>query len=68
MPMTTFDEYESYKNKYISLANDLSGCFDDSLRNAGAQDSVIFDAKKALAICKDFMLPSVRGNDIEIIL
>lgn len=66
MPMTTFDEYESYKEKYINLVNSLSQCFDASLKNIGAQTAVVFDAKKALAVCKGFMPLSIQSDDVEI--
>ena len=65
MPLTTWEEYESYKTKYNELTKKLASCFDDSLMKAGASQSVDFDVKKSLAICRDFLPYSLAKADIE---
>lgn len=66
MPLTTWEEYEGYKDRYSALVKRLAGCFDDSLAKAGASQSVDFDVKKSLDICRDFMPYSMQDSDIEI--
>ena len=65
MPLTTWEEYESYKTKYNELTKKLASCFDDSLIKAGASQSVDFDVKKSLAICREFLPYSLAESDIE---
>lgn len=66
MPMTAFEEYESYKNKYNELTERLAGCFDSSLLKAGASQAVDFDVRKALEVCREFLPYSLEKADIEI--
>ena len=66
MPLTTWEEYETYKKKYAELTERLSACFDDSLLRAGGSQSADFDARKSLEICREFMPYSMSGADIEI--
>lgn len=47
MPLTAFNEYETYKEKYTALTKSLQECFDDSLLKAGAASEIDFDAKKS---------------------
>jgi hypothetical protein len=65
MPLTTWQEYEAYKEKYTELTKTLAGCFDDTLLKAGASASLDFDTKKALAVCKAFLPYSLENADIE---
>lgn len=65
MPLTTWEEYESYKTKYNELTKKLASCFDDSLIKAGASQSVDFDVKKSLSICREFLPYSLAEADIE---
>lgn len=67
MPLTTWEEYESYKKNYAALTKSLADCFDDSLLKAGASTSLIFDAKKALAACKQFLPYSQTDAEIEVV-
>ena len=66
MPLTTWEEYESYKKKYIDLTKELAGCFDDTLQKAGASPCLNFDTRKALAVCKRFLSYSQTDAEIEI--
>lgn len=66
MPMTAFEEYESYKNKYNELTERLAKCFDSSLLKAGASQAVDFDVRKALEVCREFLPYSLEKADIEI--
>lgn len=66
MSLLAFEEYENYKKKFTELTNNLSGCFDDTLLKAGCSQSVDFDVKKSLEICKSFMPYSMKDADIEI--
>ena len=66
MPISAYNEYECYKRKYGELVERLRDCFDDSLFNAGAQMTIDFDVKKALAICKDFIPYSMTDLEVEV--
>ena len=66
MPMTTYDELSSYREKYTELTKHLANCFDDSLLKAGASKSVDFDASLALKICRAFLPYKLADTDIEI--
>lgn len=66
MPLATWEEYEKYKKDYESITGRLAECFDGSLMDAGAAVAVDFDARKALAVCREFMPYSMEGSDIEI--
>ena len=66
MPLTTWEEYEHYKESFNEIKKELAACFDDSLLKAGGSQSVDFDVKKALEICKNYMPYSLEKADIEI--
>ena len=66
MPLSTWEEYEKYKESYKELTKELAGCFDDSLLKAGGSQAADFDVKKALDICKNYMPYSIQKADIEI--
>ena len=66
MPLATWEEYENYKKKYDGLTSRLAECFDGTLMKARASQSVDFDARKALSICRDFMPYSLEKAEIEI--
>ena len=66
MTMTTWEEYETYRKKYNELTQKLAECFDSSLLKAGASQSVDFDVKKALALCREFLPYSMKDTDVEI--
>ena len=66
MPMTTFGEYEAYREKYTRLVEAIQGCFDDSLLRAGGSAEIDFDAKKALAVARDFLPYSMDAAHIAI--
>lgn len=66
MPLTTWEEYEAYKKRYAELTESLSKCFDGSLFQTGASQSIDFDVKKALAVCKEHLPYSMQNADIEI--
>ena len=66
MPLATWEEYEKIKSNYENITRRLAECFDGSLMQAGAAAAVDFDARKALAVCREFMPYSMEGADIEI--
>ena len=66
MPLTTWEEYEIYKKKYNELTQKLANCFDNTLFKAGASQSVDFDVKKSLEICREHLPYSMKNADIEI--
>lgn len=66
MPLTTWEEYEEYKKRYIELTKRLAACFDDTLFKSGGSQSVEFDSAKSLEICREFMPYSMQNADIEI--
>ena len=66
MPLTTWEEYEEYKKRYIALTERLAACFDDTLFKSGGSQSVEFDSAKSLEICREYLPYSMQKADIEI--
>ena len=66
MPLTAYNEYETYREKYIVLVQKLQDCFDDSLLNAGAAATIDFDGRKALAVAREFLPSRFASMDIAV--
>lgn len=66
MPLTSFNEYEKYLKEYEDLRKELADCLSSQLYEAGGSQSIDFDAKKALDICKRFVSYKYEGVDVEI--
>lgn len=64
MPMTTYEELESYKNKFENLANELKSCIDTQPYDSGVSTMLNFDVSKSLEICKKTL--SVKYSNIDI--
>ena len=63
MPMTTYEELESYKNKFENLTNELKSCIDTQLYDLGVSTTLNFDVSKALEICKKTL--SIKYSNID---
>lgn len=64
MPMTTYEELESYKNKFENLTNELKSCIDTQPYDLGVSTTLNFDVSKALEICKKTL--SIKYSNIDI--
>ena len=64
MPMTTYEELESYKNKFENLTNELKSCIDTQPYDSGVSNMLNFDVGKALEICKKTL--SIKHSNIDI--
>ena len=67
MPLTTWEEYENYKKKYIDLTKELAGCFDDTLQKAGASPVLQFSTGKALAVARNFLPYNQKDTEVEVL-
>lgn len=64
MPMTTFEELQTYKNKLQELHDELKSCFDTTAFDVDNQTFINFDVKKALNIAKKTLPIKYNGINI----
>lgn len=67
MPMSSFNELEEYKNKYIELISSLQKTIDTSMVDNKLDLKLNFDIKKALDIIKKFLPDKYKGIPFQLL-
>lgn len=52
MPMTTYEEFSSYKDKFYKLLDEIRNCYDTTLFDNSADITISLDVKKLIKLSK----------------
>ena len=66
MPLTTFDELNSYKDKYENLVNSIKNCFDTSHVETNISNNITLNLNDVFNIWKN--VRGIKYKNCEIIL
>lgn len=52
MPMTTYEEFSSYKDKFYKLLDEIRNCYDTTLFDNNTDTTISLDMKKLIKLSK----------------
>lgn len=66
MPMTTFEELNSYKDKFYELLNDIRNCYDTKLFDNNMDTIISLDVKKLIKLSKSKLNIKYQKADLDL--
>lgn len=66
MPMTTFEELNSYKDKFYELLNDIRNCYDTKLFDNNIDTIISLDVKKLIKLSKSKLNIKYQKADLDL--
>lgn len=66
MPMTTFEELNSYKDKFYELLNDIRNCYDTKLFDNNIDTIISLDVKKLIKLSKSKLNIRYQKADLDL--
>lgn len=66
MPMTTFEELNSYKDKFYDLLNEIRNCYDTTLFDNNADTIISLDVKKLIKLSKSKLNIKYQNADLDL--
>lgn len=66
MPMTTFEELNSYKDKFYELLNEIRNCYDTKLFDNNADTIISLDVKKLIKLSKSKLNMKYQNADLDL--
>lgn len=66
MPMTTFEELNSYKDKYYELLNEIRNCYDTKLFDNNVDTIISLDVKKLIKLSKSKLNIKYQKADLDL--
>lgn len=66
MPMITFEELNSYKDRFFNLLDEIKGCYDTVLFDNNADTVIHLDVKKLIKLSKSKLNLKYKNADINL--
>lgn len=66
MPMTTFEELNSYKDKFYELLNEIRNCYDTKLFDNNMDTIISLDVKKLIKLSKSKLNIKYQKADLDL--
>lgn len=66
MPMTTFEELNSYKDKFFNLLNEIKDCYDTKLFDNNIDTIISLDVKKLIKLSKSKLNIKYQNADLDL--
>lgn len=66
MPMTTYEELSSYKDRFFNLLNEIKDCYDTVLFDNNADTIITLDVQKLIKLSKSKLNPKYKNADLDL--
>lgn len=66
MPMTTYEEFSSYKDKFYKLLDEIRSCYDTRLFDNNADTMISLDVKKLIKLSKSKLNMKYQNADLDL--
>lgn len=66
MPMTTYEEFSSYKDKFYKLLDEIRNCYDTRLFDNNTDTMISLDVKKLIKLSKSKLNMKYQNANLDL--
>lgn len=66
MPLTTFEELNSYKDKFYDLLNEIKSCYNTTLFDNNMDNLISLDVQKLIKVSKSKLNMKYKNADLDL--
>lgn len=66
MPMTTYEEFSLYKDKFYKLLDEIRNCYDTTLFDKNADTIISLDVKKLIKLSKSKLSIKYQNANLDL--